>query len=180
MSGNSTEPNRYGSARLHDRDERPRGAMAAESGDAPASSVPAAGYAGDQPPPIYVRSTDFARLEHLARLHGRADDPAVRFLLAELDRAIVVRSDWLGSGIVRMHSRVIYRLNGQGEPESRILVYPHQFHPTGQYVSVFSSIGAALLGLREGTAISFGVDESDRQEVLVEKVAYSPVHSGIE
>src|SRR5690606_21776624 len=71
---------------------------------------------------------------------------------------------------VRMNRRVLFRVGRADRTESRFLVYPQQYHTTGQYLSVLSPLGVALLGLREGSGMAFRDLGGTAQRVSVEKV----------
>src|SRR3546814_12189785 len=95
-----------------------------------------------------------------------AGDPVGSFLLAELDRAIVVQPKDLPKDVAAMNRRLIFR-RGDAAAENRVLVYPHQYHPTGQYLSILSPLGVALLGLREGSRMFFRMRDGAEDSVRV-------------
>ena len=76
-------------------------------------------------PPVYVARHEYGRLRAVA-LAQRGSFVA-RLLLSELERAIVCPSDSLPDDVVAMNCRVSYRLDEDGPPESRFLVYPEDF-----------------------------------------------------
>lgn len=121
-------------------------------------------------PGVYISTHDYGRLETLVHTQLTADHPVVGFLRAELERAVVRPARDLPADAVRMNGRVLFRLNGGHRSESRVLVYPQQYHPTGQYLSILSPLGVALLGLREGSFMSFRDLGGAAHRVLVEKV----------
>jgi regulator of nucleoside diphosphate kinase len=125
-------------------------------------------------PPVYITTRDFGQLERLARLCIRSHRPAAAALAAELDRAIVCAPDAVMKDVVTMNSRIIFRTSDGAGPQSRILVYPHRYHPSGQFISVLSPLGAALIGLREGSRMLYADLHGVGHEVRVQKVAYQP------
>lgn len=126
-------------------------------------------------PPIYVSLRDFGRLERLARVGPDDCDEAVaRFLAAELDRAIICYDAELPDDVVTMRSRVRFRTEPNGEAESRVLVYPEDYDPSGAALSILSPLGVALLGLREGSAMSYDTLHGGPRQVIVEEVAWRP------
>lgn len=132
------------------------------------------------PPPVFISRRDFGRLEHLARFRPvPCADAVARFLVAELDRAIICRDEDLPANVVTMRSRVLFRADIQRDIESRTLVYPHDYDPSGAVLSVLSPIGVALLGLREGASMAYATLEGAVRRVAVEKVAWRPALQGL-
>lgn len=149
---------------------------------APAQACPSCGFAtaasggGEATgaavnrPPVYISTHDFGRLENLVHTQLASDHPVASFLKTELERAVVRAAPDLPRDAVRMNRRVIYRVEDSERPESRFLVYPRQYHPTGQYLSILSPLGIALLGLREGNGMPFADLAGAQRRVSVEKV----------
>lgn len=122
----------------------------------------------DDLPPIWIGRTDSARLlramEHLA-----AQAPEVSaFLWKELDRAIVRPDGELPRAVVRMGTRVLFRPAEDLPAEWGELAYPEQ-PPAGGRVSIGSPVGAALLGLRQGSGMTY-VDGGATRRLSVERV----------
>ncbi|HYD70078.1 GreA/GreB family elongation factor [Azospirillum sp.] len=122
----------------------------------------------DELPPIWIGLADYARLlramEHLA-----AQAPEVSaFLCKELDRAIVRPDGELPRAVVRMGARVLFRRAEDMDAEWGELSYPEQ-PPAGGRVSIASPVGAALLGLRQGSGMTY-VDGGARRQLTVERV----------
>lgn len=130
-------------------------------------SIPPAGTAR---PGIYVASHDYARLENVVHTASTSGHPVARFLKTELARALVRPLEELPRDIVRMNRRVLFRVNDLDKLESRYLVFPQQYHPTGQYVCILSPLGVALLGLRAGNEMPFIELTGTAKRVTVEKV----------
>ena len=126
------------------------------------------------------------RAVHIARgiAAGHYLDPGLRppgepgavadLLLGELERATVCPPDAVGSDVVTMNSRVVFRTAEGFGPRSAVMVYPEDYHPTGQHVSVMSPLGAAMLGIRAGERMPFTDLQGTRFSVTVEEVAYRP------
>lgn len=124
----------------------------------------------EERPPIYIAVHDYGHLENLAHTRLASGHPVARFLRAELERAVVRPLHDLPGNAVRMNRRVLFRLDDPDRVESRFLVYPQQYHPSGQYLSVLSPLGVALLGLREGNGMPFVDLSGAAKRVTVEKV----------
>lgn len=131
-------------------------------------------------PLIYISTHDYGRLETLVHTQLAASHPIARFLKTELERAVVRPERHLPPDSVRMNRRVLFRVDDTGRTESRFLVYPQQYHTTGQYLSILSPLGVALLGLREGSGMAFRDLGGTGQRVTVEKVVCDGAagHSG--
>ncbi|MHA6690993.1 nucleoside diphosphate kinase regulator [Devosia sp. A449] len=85
-------------------------------------------------------------------------------LLAEMERARVVPDTALPEDIVRMGSTARYRTNAGAEQEVT-LVYPAHADISRGRISVMTPIGAALVGLKTGQAITW-VTREGRKNVL--------------
>lgn len=130
---------------------------------------------GEPLPPVFLSMRDFGRLERLARVCSTSCDEAIAaFLAAELDRAIVCPDAELPRDAVTMRSRVLFRTAADRDVESRVLVYPEDYDPSGAALSILTPLGVALLGLREGAAMRYTALQGAPRQVVVEKVAWRP------
>jgi regulator of nucleoside diphosphate kinase len=111
-------------------------------------------------PQILVGEREENRLTALATsamLTGRSEHVA-RVLLAEMERADVMPDAQLPETVVRMHSRVIFEIDGGGRREAE-LVFPGEADIDAGRISVLTPIGAALIGLSPGQMMMLrGVD----------------------
>jgi len=118
-------------------------------------------------PPVGVPEDDMRRLRRLA-LHAMKDaDPIARFLLTELDRAQIYDAGNVPDDIVRINHWVTFRVSGAEQVESRILALPEDCLNSGLHLSVISPTGAALLGLRPGTEMTYLDDDGRAQTASV-------------
>ena len=105
-------------------------------------------------PRIVVAESEEYRLNALATaaaVNGNAE--VGRALLAELERADVVRGVDVPRDVVRMYSRVEFQIDG-GTRRSVQLVYPVDADIDAGRISVLTPIGAALIGLTPGQTMS--------------------------
>jgi regulator of nucleoside diphosphate kinase len=128
-------------------------------------------------PLVTIVDADFDRLDALALAGERAGNPVARFLAAELERAVIRPADGIGPNIVGMNSRVAFRIGTRRDIEVRTLVYPEEYArrgDRGDCISVMTPLGAALLGLRVGTSVSYEAAKSTMQRVTVVAVLHQP------
>lgn len=125
-------------------------------------------------PQVFISTRDFGRLEILARIQLETAHPVAELLLQELERATVCSRETVGCDIVTMNSRVVYKSNTDNYPQSATIVYPEDYQPTGQYISVMGPLGAALLGLRVGDSMPFTNLQGIPFSVTVKEVSFQP------
>lgn len=104
-------------------------------------------------PQITVCEDDHRKLLTLAMAGIGHSADAADDLLYELERAQIQPASAIEPDVVRMGSRVRYRLHGSGEREVH-LVYPADADISRGKVSVLTPVGTALLGLRTGQSIT--------------------------
>ncbi len=113
-------------------------------------------------PDIFVTTVDAARL---SRVLEAFRDPSytslTKFLLGELQRAVLVEPRAVSQSIVTMNSRVRFRLDGAREAREATLVCPGREDSLLGRISVLTPLGSALIGMREGETIAWnGLDET--------------------
>jgi regulator of nucleoside diphosphate kinase len=104
-------------------------------------------------PEIVLRTTDAERLTTLA-LQLETQSPEVSNLLHdEIGRATVRDDDSVPGDVVGMNSVVVFRDEAHGATRTVRLVYPADADIAAGSISVFTPIGAGLLGLTAGQSI---------------------------
>jgi regulator of nucleoside diphosphate kinase len=100
-------------------------------------------------PKITLTESDYPRLEQLARAAARQGDIDAIFLMGEINRAEIVPDDVDDvASLVTVGSWVTYWTNW-GVPRKTVqLVWPEDQSSDLARISVLSSLGAALIGLR--------------------------------
>lgn len=126
-------------------------------------------------PDIIVGRTEHRQLLTLA--FGRSDDAATDWLLAELERAMVVADHAVPRNVVRMGSLVRYRSGGAERTVE--LVYPKAADIGSARVSILTPVGAALIGLREGQSITYATRDGRSQTLTVLSVVNPPPPDGL-
>jgi len=117
-------------------------------------------------PPVTLIREDFDKLEKLAALSG--NNPVARYLEHELDRADVVVEP--ACNIVRLGSRVRFHDLAKSELTDITLVMPDAADVKKGLISVLTPVGAALIGLAEGSRITYATPWGRERTLKVVKV----------
>lgn len=117
-------------------------------------------------PPLTVVREDYDTISKLASLVS--DTPVGRYLEHELDRAEVVTET--DKPVVRLGVRVRYHDLARPAPVDVTLVLPKDADITHGRVSVLTPVGAALLGLSEGSKITYSMPWGQERTLAVVKV----------
>ena len=111
-------------------------------------------------PPVRLSNPDWVRLMQLAFDEDHRVHPVAAFLQAEVHRAIVHEESTSARNVVRLNTSVTYRLDRRSA-ETRLLVHPEDDVSDSRCLSVFTSLGAALVGIREGDVMPFMCTEGN-------------------
>ena len=118
-------------------------------------------------PPIKIRQAERERLGHLADASAETFPATAEFLAGEVERATVVPDAAPLAGIVGMESEVTFRDDTTGLQKRVTLVYPKSADIEAGRISVLTPIGAALIGLAAGQAISFVTPSGELRSLTV-------------
>ena len=127
---------------------------------------------------IFITQIDKNKIQKaLSELLGTISNPDkhTKNLENEINRATVVESQHIPKDVITMNSRVQLQLNDKNMELS--LVYPEDADTSASKVSVFSPIGTAILGYKEGDVIEWEVP-SGISTIRIEKIIYQPEASG--
>lgn len=127
---------------------------------------------------IFVTELDKKRIEKLLDKMIEiqvSKDAAVKKLENELDRAVVVESGQIPPDVITMNSKAVLQLDGEDLEVS--LVYPDEVDLNEMNISIFSPIGTAILGYREGSAVEWEVP-SGISKIQIKKILYQPEAAG--
>lgn len=140
----------------------------------------ASAFRADTPLPlIYLTTRDHERITALlARRASEIGDDLRRILSHELARAIVCVPEAIPRNVVTLNSRVLFRGHPARQLEERTLVDHEDMARSGESVSVFTPLGAALLGLAEGSQMPYAQADGTRALLRVDKIAYQPEAHG--
>lgn len=128
---------------------------------------------------MFITVNDYQRITGLiefAALQNKNREIADR-LMKELKYAKTFPQDKISDNIVTMNSRVLLREVASGREVEVTITYPQDADSKEQKISVFSTIGVALLGCREGDVTSWRVPGGIGR-FKVEKVLYQPEAEG--
>lgn len=128
---------------------------------------------------MFITVNDYQRIKGLiefAALQDKNPEIADR-LMKELKVAKTFPQDKISQSIVTMNSRSLLREITSGREVEITITYPQDADPKEQKISVFSPIGVALLGCREGDITSWRVPGGIGR-FKVEKVLYQPEAEG--
>lgn len=111
-------------------------------------------HPNDWMPPVFVLERELEQLTSLLDSRfGERYPEETDALRAELERAIVMRADWISTDVVRMHAPVEYLDVSSGRTNRVTIVLPWEADLTSGRVSILAPLGTALFGLRVGDAI---------------------------
>ncbi len=128
---------------------------------------------------MHITVNDYQRITGLiefAALQSKSPEIADR-LMKELKVAKTFPQDKISGNIVTMNSRVLLKEITSGREVEITITYPQEADSREQKVSVFSTIGVALLGCREGDITSWRIPGGIGR-FKVEKVIYQPEAAG--
>lgn len=152
------------------------------SGGKPAGQAQREGYAFADPrdlPPVFITDRDHRRLRTMiAENRNGADVSILQFLTHELDRAVLCPSELVPADVVTMYARFYYRRHIDAKLEMRTLVFDHAHSVLGATMSILTPLGAAALGLREGSKIPYVTRDGAQLILSVERVAFQPEREG--
>ena len=128
---------------------------------------------------IYSTSFDHDRLKEVLKNHSKVtkDEPHLRELQQELDRAKVVDPKTIPPDVVTMNSKVLLKDLDSDEEETYTLVFPADADLDEGKISVLAPIGTAILGYRVGATITWKVPAGVRK-LKIEKLLYQPEAAG--
>ena len=121
------------------------------------------------PPPIRITPQDLGRLDTLLANLSRPT-PVVEFLQREVDRAAVAdRNDGQDASFVRLGSRVTFA-DDLGSQHTATLITPEEAVRRQDGISILTPVGAALLGLSQGQAISYQTLDGRTKSVRIVEI----------
>ena len=129
-------------------------------------------------PAIIINEFDAERIDRLLEQSAYANSPVANALNDELDRAQMCAPEDMPHDVVSMNSQVRFRDLTTGEERVRTLVFPAQMTDSSSQLSVMAPVGAALLGLRAGSAIHWELPGGTSTHLEVLELLYQPEAAG--
>lgn len=127
---------------------------------------------------IYVTNIDRERITKLLEKtieDSNTPDDSLKRLAEELNRVIVVEPRRISQDVITMNTKALIKLNDEEVEIS--LVYPEEADLSEMRLSIFSPIGTAILGQRQGSTIEWEVP-SGTSKIHIEKILYQPEAAG--
>ncbi len=121
---------------------------------------------------IYITEIDKTRLRNLIDLE---QGPGIFELEHEIERAVVVEPRKVAEDVITMNSRALLQVDD--EEVEVALVYPEDADDRAGKLSIFSGIGTAILGYKEGDAFSWRIPNRTCH-IRIGKVLYQPEAAG--
>ncbi|MFH0475581.1 nucleoside diphosphate kinase regulator [Kluyvera ascorbata] len=129
-------------------------------------------------PAIIINEFDAERIDRLLEQPAYTNSPVANALNDELDRAQMCAPEDMPHDVVSMNSQVRFRDLTTGEERVRTLVFPAQMTDSSTQLSVMAPVGAALLGLRTGSAIHWELPGGTSTHLEVLELLYQPEAAG--
>ncbi|MGC6388540.1 nucleoside diphosphate kinase regulator [Ewingella sp. S1.OA.A_B6] len=129
-------------------------------------------------PTLTINELDAERLDTLLAKPTYANNPVAEALNEELDRAEILPPQDMPADVVTMNSKVRFTEGKEGEEHIRTLVYPAALKDTDEQLSVMAPLGAALLGLRVGSNITWTMPNGKESRIEVLELLFQPEASG--
>ncbi len=130
--------------------------------------------------PVYITEYDMQRLLRL--LNGIQSYPQERvrleLLIEEMERAVVVPSEKVSEDVVTLNTRMRVRDLDSSEETSIQLVFPNDGDFEHGKISVFTPMGAALIGYSKGDIAEWRVSAGIKR-LRIEEITYQPETDGL-
>ncbi len=123
---------------------------------------------------IYITNIDRERIKNILDKMSegnQAPEKSVKKLEDELYKAIIVNPQQVPRDVITMNSKALLQLDDEDMEVS--LVYPEDADLSAMKLSIFSPIGTAILGYKEGNTIEWEVP-SGTSKIHIKKILYQP------
>lgn len=125
---------------------------------------------------LLLTEPDLLTLANILEVESRwpsADRRDVRALRSKLAEAEIVPEHRVPGDVITLLSRVLVKDIQTGSDATCLLVVPPHASTAAATISVLSSLGAALLGSRQGDVVDHRV-QGERRRSRIERVLYQP------
>lgn len=110
-------------------------------------------------------------VELLKLMESMPEDMIIDQLFNEIERASLVPADQLPHDVVTMNSWVSFTVESTKKTFFYRLVYPKGIDGSENQLSVFSPVGAALIGLKKGQRIYWPISKDKETWIIVNEVS---------
>ncbi len=127
---------------------------------------------------IYITNLDRERIKKILdelSERNQSSVKSVKKLEDELNRALIVDPRQVPQDVITMNSKALLQLNDEDIEVS--LVYPKDADLGTMKLSIFSPIGTAILGYKEGDTIEWEVP-AGTSKIHIKKILYQPEAAG--
>lgn len=121
-------------------------------------------------PPVFLDATYVDQLQALAASAQLRQPAVANRLLHEIERATVMRSDEIPPNVVNIGSEVTFRDEVSQRVRVVRVVLPFEADIAQRRISVLTPMGAALIGLPEGSTIAWETRVGEMRHLTVLKV----------
>jgi regulator of nucleoside diphosphate kinase len=118
-------------------------------------------------PDVIVDARHYTRLHDLALSDAERAPEVAALLLDELARAELRPSGEVPVDVVTIGSEATFRYNDNGRSQTVQLVWPHDANISEARISVFTPIGATLLGLSKGDTMEWTTRYGETRSLTV-------------
>lgn len=128
---------------------------------------------------IYITEFDKERLKRIIDeeiFSSAKEEKLFKKLEKELDKAIVVKPEELPQNVITMNSKALINLDGEDMEIS--LVFPQDSDWEENKLSIFSPIGTALIGYKEGDTVEWELPTGEKTEIYIKEIVYQPEAAG--
>ncbi|WP_136066815.1 GreA/GreB family elongation factor [Modicisalibacter radicis] len=130
-------------------------------------------------PAMTLNRLDAERLQRLIDEMDEIDDRCLTGVLqGKLDLGIVFDPQELPASVVSMNTRIRLTDPNDGRSTTRTLVFPHSLGSIRDGLSVFTDLGADLLGRCLGDCVTWPRVDGCRQTLRIDAILWQPEASG--
>jgi len=120
-----------------------------------------------------LSSHDYGRLEITAFEEIDMLNPMRQWIAHLLSVAQILHSDEMPEDVITLGTTVRYRIDGDVQ-QRRLLTLGHQQVPNGQYVSVLTPVGLALIGRKPGETVEAEVFDGRKLRIEISALENQP------
>jgi regulator of nucleoside diphosphate kinase len=125
-------------------------------------------------PPIHLVESEADIISDLAWAARDRFPDVCQLLLEEVGRASLYAPEALPDDVVTIGSDVTYRDTKDGTARRVRLVYPSHADVALGHISIFTPIGAALIGMRVGASILWPDRNGHLRDIIIDAVVQTP------